>query len=201
MGSAIRRSIPVRTFADWLDRLPGFFEIDMVEHCGGPKTDGEYVHALTLTDIAAGWTECVAMRVREQMLVCEAFDKVGVELPLPMLGVASDNDSLEPLRDVRLHLPDWPESLKTGGRSMVRGDTIADHGGDGRGGGLADTAQSHQPLGRVVLAASYGQNGYGLPLPNELMRFAAASWHRGASHRNTALLVRDGEVPFIPCAC
>jgi len=42
VGAAIRRSIPVRTFADWLDPPPGFFEIDMVEHCGGPKTDGDY---------------------------------------------------------------------------------------------------------------------------------------------------------------
>ena len=45
VGSAIRRSIPVRTFADWRDPPPGFFEIDMVEHCGGPKTDGDYVHS------------------------------------------------------------------------------------------------------------------------------------------------------------
>ena len=61
VGAAIRRSIPVRTFADWRDPPPGFFEIDMVEHCGGPKTDGDFVHTLTLTDIATGWTECVAM--------------------------------------------------------------------------------------------------------------------------------------------
>lgn len=60
VGSAIRRSIPVRTFADWRDPPPGFLEIDMVEHCGGPKTDGDFVHTLTLTDIASGWTECVA---------------------------------------------------------------------------------------------------------------------------------------------
>ncbi len=93
VGSAIRRSIPGRTFADWLDPHPGFFEIDMVEHCGGPKTDGDYVHTLTLTDIASGWPECVAMRVREQMLVIDAFDKVAAELPFPMLGVDSDNDS------------------------------------------------------------------------------------------------------------
>ena len=31
-GAAIRRSVPVRTFADWLDPSPGFFEINMVEH-------------------------------------------------------------------------------------------------------------------------------------------------------------------------
>jgi hypothetical protein len=93
VGSAIRRSIPVRTFADWRDPPPGFFEIDMVEHCGGPKTDGDFVHSLVLTDIASGWTECAAMRVRNQILVIEGFDKVAADLPFEMLGVDSDNDS------------------------------------------------------------------------------------------------------------
>ncbi|MFL9869986.1 transposase family protein [Paraburkholderia fungorum] len=93
VGSAIRRSIPVRTFADWRDPPPGFFEIDMVEHCGGSKSDGEFVHTLTLTDIASGWTECVAMRTRNQMLVIEAFEKVAADLPFSMLGVDSDNDT------------------------------------------------------------------------------------------------------------
>jgi hypothetical protein len=93
VGAAIRRSIPVRTFADWRDPPPGFFEIDMVEHCGGPKTDGDFVHTLTLTDIATGWTECVAMRVRNQMLVIEGLDKAAADLPFAMLGVDSDNDS------------------------------------------------------------------------------------------------------------
>ena len=93
VGSAIRRSIPVRTFSDWCDPPPGFFEIDMVEHCGGPKTDGDYVHTLTMTDIATGWTECVAMKMREQMLIVGAFEQVAGELPFAMLGVDSDNDS------------------------------------------------------------------------------------------------------------
>jgi hypothetical protein len=93
VGAAIRRSIPVRTFADWRDPPPGFFEIDMVEHCGGPKADGDFVHTLTLTDIASGWTECVAMRVRDQVLVVEGFDQVAAALPFAMLGVDSDNDS------------------------------------------------------------------------------------------------------------
>jgi hypothetical protein len=93
VGAAIRRSIPVRTFADWRDPAPGFFEIDMVEHCGGPKTDGDYVHTLTMTDIASGWTECVAMRGRDQMLVIEAFEKVAADLHFAMLGIDSDNDS------------------------------------------------------------------------------------------------------------
>src|ERR1700712_593909 len=93
VGSAIRRSVPVRTFADWRDPPPGFFEIDMVEHCGGSKTDGEFVHTLTLTDIASGWTECVAMGTRNQILVIEAFEKIAADLPFAMLGVDSDNDT------------------------------------------------------------------------------------------------------------
>ena len=93
VGAAIRRSIPVRTFADWRDPAPGFFEIDMVEHCGGPKTDGDYVHSLVLTDIASGWTECLAMRMRNQDLVIAGFKKAAFDLSFPMLGVDSDNDS------------------------------------------------------------------------------------------------------------
>lgn len=93
IGAAIRRSIPVRTFSDWNDPPPGFFEVDMVEHCGGPKTDGNYVHTLVLTDIDSGWTECVAMPVRNQLLVVQGMAKVAADLPFSILGVDTDNDS------------------------------------------------------------------------------------------------------------
>jgi hypothetical protein len=52
-----------------------------------------FVHTLTLTDIASGWTECVAMRLRNQMLVIEGLEKAAADLPFAMLGVDSDNDS------------------------------------------------------------------------------------------------------------
>ncbi|GAB3768296.1 ISNCY-like element ISBj12 family transposase [Ramlibacter monticola] len=93
VGAAIRRSIPVRTFADWRNPPPGFFEVDMVEHCGSMKTGGDFVHTLVLTDIATGWTECIAMPVRNQSLVIEAFAIAAEELAFPMLGVDTDNDS------------------------------------------------------------------------------------------------------------
>src|SRR5665647_3008126 len=64
VGAAIRRSIPVRTFADWRDPPPGFLEIDMVEHCGGQKTDGDFVHSLVLTDIARGWSRHARAPIR-----------------------------------------------------------------------------------------------------------------------------------------
>jgi len=93
VGAAIRRSIPIRTFSDWRDPPPGFLEVDMVEHCGGAKTDGDFVHSLVLTDIASGWTECIAMPVRDQTLVVEALRIAAADLPFPMLGVDTDNDS------------------------------------------------------------------------------------------------------------
>jgi hypothetical protein len=46
-GSAVRQSVPVRTFADWGDPAPGYCECDLVEHCGGVKTGGNFVHTLT----------------------------------------------------------------------------------------------------------------------------------------------------------
>lgn len=55
-GSAIRQSVPVRTFADWGEPPPGYCECDMVEHCGAVKEGRNFVHTLTVTDIhrAAG---------------------------------------------------------------------------------------------------------------------------------------------------
>jgi hypothetical protein len=100
VGAAIRRSIPVRTFADWGDPPPGFFEMDMVEHYNGPKIDSDYLHTLVLTDIASGWTECFAMRHRSQALVIDGMDKNASDLPFLMLGVDSDNDSVFMTQDV-----------------------------------------------------------------------------------------------------
>jgi len=93
VGSAIRRSVRVRTFSDWNDPPPGFFETDMVEHCGGPKYDGNFVHSLVMTDIASGWTECFALLVREQSLIVEGFAATQTLLPFVILGLDADNDS------------------------------------------------------------------------------------------------------------
>lgn len=92
-GSAIRQSVPVRTFADWGDPPPGYVECDMVEHCGGMKEGGNFVHTLTLTDIHSGWTECVALAVREQSLVVQGIDAIAQRLPFPLRGLDTDNDS------------------------------------------------------------------------------------------------------------
>lgn len=93
VGAAIRRSVPVRTFADWRGPPPGFFEVNMVESCGGFKIGGDFVHTLTLTDIASGWTDCVAMPVRNPAFMVEALSIVCAALPFGMPGVDTDNDN------------------------------------------------------------------------------------------------------------
>ena len=45
-SAEVRRSVPVRTFADWDDPAPGFMEADLVAH-SGPTADGSFVQTLT----------------------------------------------------------------------------------------------------------------------------------------------------------
>jgi hypothetical protein len=91
-SAAVRRSVPVRTFADWRDPAPGFFEADLVAH-GGPTARGSVVQTLVLADIATGWTECAPLLVREQVLVTEVLDEIRKLLPFGLLGFDTDNDT------------------------------------------------------------------------------------------------------------
>lgn len=90
---AIRRSVPVRTFSDWQDPPPGFFEADLVAH-SGPVASGSFLQTLVLTDIATGWTECAPLLVREQKLLTEVLDELRKQLPFALLGFDTDNDSV-----------------------------------------------------------------------------------------------------------
>lgn len=91
-GSLLKKSIPVRTFADWDDARPGFLEIDLVAHCGD-STAGQYLNTLTAVDIATGWVECLPILHRSQSMVSEAICKLRERLPFPLLGLDSDNGS------------------------------------------------------------------------------------------------------------
>ena len=68
-------AVPVRTFSDWHDPPPGFFEADLVAH-SGPKASGSFVQTLVLTDIATGWTECAPLLVHEQGLLVEVLTEI-----------------------------------------------------------------------------------------------------------------------------
>jgi hypothetical protein len=89
----VRRSVPVRTFADWHDPPPGYLEGDLVAHCG-ESAEGSFVQTLVLTDIATGWTECLPLVVREGALVIDALDRARALFPFPLKGVDFDNDTV-----------------------------------------------------------------------------------------------------------
>jgi hypothetical protein len=90
--SAIRREVPIRTFNDWGDPLPGFCEIDMVAH-GGTSVAGSFIQTLTMTDIATGWTECMPLVARDGSLVVEAMTRAQSLFPWLIRGADFDNDS------------------------------------------------------------------------------------------------------------
>ncbi|WP_375779029.1 ISNCY family transposase [Bradyrhizobium sp. ma5] len=93
VASTLRRSIPVRTSADWDDPAPGFVEADLVAH-SGPSARGSFIQTLVLTDIATGWTECAPLLVREQTLLSTVLTELRRQLPFLLQGIDTDNDSV-----------------------------------------------------------------------------------------------------------
>ena len=86
------KRIPVRTYNDWNGPPPGFLEIDLVVHSGGPLS-GSFIHSLVATDICTGWTEAVPLLAKEQSLIVEGLEAIGQRLPFRIRGIDSDNDS------------------------------------------------------------------------------------------------------------
>ena len=88
----VRSQVLVKTFADWENVESGHLEIDFVAHCGGTLV-GSFIHSFVITDVASGWTEATPLLVREQSLVVEGLNVLRGQLPMPLLGINSDNDS------------------------------------------------------------------------------------------------------------
>jgi hypothetical protein len=89
-GTLLRSTIPVRTFSDWDEKRPGFFEGDLVAFCG-ETVRGDYVNALNLTDVATAWILIEAFMGKSQYRVHKAIDQMRKRLPYTMLGLDNDN--------------------------------------------------------------------------------------------------------------
>jgi len=89
-GTLLKKSIPIRTFADWDEKVPGFFEVDLVSHDGG-ATRGDFNQSLNFTDIATGWEEMVAVKNKAQVWVFAGIKTIKERLPFSILGIDSDN--------------------------------------------------------------------------------------------------------------
>jgi len=100
-STALRKSVPIRTFADWDNPAPGYMEADLVSH-SGPMARGSFAWTFVLTDIATGWTECAPLLVREQTLLTAVLSELRSLMPFSLLGFDTDNDSVfinETVRD------------------------------------------------------------------------------------------------------
>jgi len=91
-GTLLRNRIAVRTFRDWDDARPGFVEVDTVAHCGDTM-QGFHLWTVTAVDVATGWVEMDVVRGKTQERVGAAIRKVHRRLPVPLLGLDSDNGS------------------------------------------------------------------------------------------------------------
>ena len=91
-GTLLKQHIPIRTFADWDDKRPGFVEGDLVQHDGGTAS-GDFACTLDVTDVSTGWTELRAVRNKAQKHVFAALKHLRTLLPFPLLGIDSDNGS------------------------------------------------------------------------------------------------------------
>ena len=91
-GPLLKQQIRVRTFADWEEKIPGFFEADLVSHYGW-NLEGSFLYTLVLTDVATAWVECLPLLHRSQHSVIQALDLVRHLVPFPILGMDTDNGS------------------------------------------------------------------------------------------------------------
>ena len=106
-GSLLKDQIPIRTWVQWDDAVPGFVEIDLVGHEGGNAV-GEHCYTLTVTDIATGWTENRSVRNKARKWVIAALEEIALIMPFPLRGVDSDNGS----EFINYHLLDWCEERR-----------------------------------------------------------------------------------------
>jgi hypothetical protein len=83
---------PIRTFAEWDDARPGFLEVDLVGHCGS-STEGFFLCTLCAVDIATAWVELDAVWGKGQVRVGGAVEHIRRRLPMPLVGLDSDNGS------------------------------------------------------------------------------------------------------------
>ena len=89
-GTLLKHQIPIRTFAEWDEAVPGFVEMDLVDHSGG-SISGDFAHTLNVTDVRTGWTEMRAVPNKAQIHVFAALTVIRGRLPIPLKGIDSDN--------------------------------------------------------------------------------------------------------------
>lgn len=90
-GTLLKSEIPLRVGV-WKETDPGFFEIDLVAHCGD-NAAGMFISTLNTSDIATGWFEAEPVMGKAQERILNGLQEIEKRMPYPLLGIDSDNGS------------------------------------------------------------------------------------------------------------
>jgi hypothetical protein len=90
-GSLLKNQIPIK-IDRWDTKIPGFLEIDLVDHCG-TKSEGTFIHSLNCVDIHTCWVETRAIMGKGRHNVLNALKDIKQSLPFDLRGIDSDNGS------------------------------------------------------------------------------------------------------------
>jgi hypothetical protein len=112
-GALLKHRIPIRTFYTSAERnLPGCFHIDTVHHCG-QTTSGQYLLALTATDVASGWLCLYSLLNKARRRTFDALKDIHASLPFP-LAEFHRKQSFRAITAASCSLsPEWPEDSRT----------------------------------------------------------------------------------------
>jgi hypothetical protein len=89
--SLLSQKIPVKVASEWDTNQVGNLQLDYVEHCGR-SNGGDYVHTLSMADIASGWWEGEPIPARTQKATKEALEQIRERIPFRMRELHPDND-------------------------------------------------------------------------------------------------------------
>ena len=120
-GTLPKNQIPIRTFADWDDAVPGFTECDLVGHDGG-NNSGDFIQSLNFVDIATCWDSTAACKNKAQVHVFEALRAIIARFPFDVAGIDSDNGS-EFINDIMLRYCKENEITFTRSRPYKKNDS------------------------------------------------------------------------------
>jgi phage tail protein X len=93
----IHQKVPVKVAADWDTSEIGNVQVDFAAHCGRP-TGGDYVHTISIVDVATNWWGRTGVAVRSQHATRDGLDQIGPRFPVANTVVSPD--STAPLEEV-----------------------------------------------------------------------------------------------------
>ena len=91
-GTLLKYRIPIRTFAERNSAVPGYLDVDWVDHSGG-NAKGEFCYTLDMADAFSQWIAPRAVLTKAQKFVLDELQCARLDLPFTLLGIHSDSGS------------------------------------------------------------------------------------------------------------